>query len=70
MYAMVISDTMAAWSILAGPRMTGITLMYPMSTEAPAIAGTGGLITAPDTISSSPSRGTWEALQTLVRRAA
>ena len=48
---MVISYPMAAWSILAAPRMTWIHLMYPMSTEEPAIAGTGGRITATDTIS-------------------
>jgi hypothetical protein len=66
---MVIADTMAAVSILAAPRMTGLTRMYPRSTEEPAIAGTGGRITATSAISSSPSLGTWEARQTMVRRA-
>jgi hypothetical protein len=48
---MVIADTMAAVSILAAPRMTGLTRMYPRSTEEPAIAGTGGRITATSAIS-------------------
>jgi hypothetical protein len=51
MYDIVISYTMAALSILAALRMTWINLMYPMSTEEPAIAGTGCLITATYTIS-------------------
>jgi hypothetical protein len=51
MYDMVISYTRAALSILAAPRMTWINLIDPMSTEEPAIAGTGCLITATYTIS-------------------
>jgi hypothetical protein len=48
---MVISYTMAAVSILAAARMTWTNLIYPMSTEEPAIAGTGCRRTATYTIS-------------------
>jgi hypothetical protein len=64
-----LSHSEAALCTGAAKRLVRMHLIYPVSTEEPAVAGIGGRITATYVVSWSPLLRTWEARLTIRTRA-